>query len=1055
MPITILLVDDHALFRKGLRLLLEKEPDMSVVGEAGDGKEAIERVLELSPDIVVMDITMPNLDGREATRQILSKSPDLKVVALSMHSGKQFVEGMLHAGVAGYILKDSVPEEMIQGIRTVLAGDVYLSRSISGIVVSEYKKLLSKTGPTVETSSESILHTKLHRPQNQEDHLHRQRLYDLFDQPRRTSLTLVSAPAGYGKTTLASCWLETNDNLSAWVSLDENDNDLHRFLSYFLAAIQTMFPDAGRKTMAMVNTSMLPPVSALAGNLINELNLIEQPFILVLDDFHLIKDESVLDLLTQLLHHPPQAMYLVLIGRRDPSLPISMLRAKGLVTEIRTQDLRFNEMETATFLTQMLGTHVDSVTAAAVEEKTEGWVTGLRLAALSMRHRGNLDPKLLEPQVDAQYVMEYLFTEVLSVQSPEISQYLMGTAILDRFCGPLCEAVCVPGVDPLTSEFNGWNFIAWLKSENMFLFPLDSEGRWFRYHHLFHRLLVKQLKRRCSAEEINALHARASAWFAENGLIEEALPHALAGDNPMAAARLVARHGFDLMNDEQWPRLEDWLRLVPIDIVDQEPELLLLMAWTHVVYSRFAELSSCVDKAEALLSAPPDTSATAEHNQGHIDALRGFQHFMAADGKGALTCAKRACETIPRQHQWARIFAFINRAGAYQMLGDRKEALSTIEAARQDKTLGPGAYLKANPCFIYWMEADLSAMLQTAEQSLKLGDDRQPPQALAHGLYFQGIALYHRNELHAAEEKLVTVIKDRYGQHSWNYAHSAFALALIYQVWDRPDEANKIGESVESHALDNNNTAVLQIARAFQAELALRQGRLAEASYWAKLFVAKPFIPMYRFYVPQFTLVRVLLAQDTMGSREQAYHLLKDLYDFVSFTHNTRFLIEVLTLQALRHDSQDDEPAGLKTLTEALTLAEPGGFIRLFVDLGPQMADLLKQLTKQNVAVGYIGRILAAFKGDAHRAMQGESDRPATHPPPLSTQPLVEPLTNRELEILNLLTQPLQNKEIAAKLFISPETVKAHLNHIYGKLGVTRRRQAVVKADALGILSHH
>ena len=288
--------------------------------------------------------------------------------------------------------------------------------------------------------SNITLFTKLHRPVVYRDHIHRPALIDRLNQRIRRLLTLVVAPAGYGKTMLVSCWLEASSSPSAWVSLDENDNDLRRFLSYFLAAIQTMFPDAGRKTMALANTSMLPPVSALAGNLINELDLIEQPFILVLDDFHLIKDESVLDLLTQLLHHPPQTMYLVLIGRRDPSLPISMLRAKGLVTEIRTQDLRFNEMETATFLTQVLGTHVDSVTAAAVEEKTEGWVTGLHLAALSMRHRGNLDPKLLEPQVDAQYVMEYLFTEVLSIQSPEITQGLLGTAILDRFCGPLCEA---------------------------------------------------------------------------------------------------------------------------------------------------------------------------------------------------------------------------------------------------------------------------------------------------------------------------------------------------------------------------------------------------------------------------------------------------------------------------------------------------------------------------------------------------------------------------------------------------------------------------------------
>ena len=310
-----------------------------------------------------------------------------------------------------------------------------------------------------------------------------------------------------------------------------------------------------------------------------------------------------------------------------------------------------------------------------------------------------------------------------------------------------------------------------------------------------------------------------------------------------------------------------------------------------------------------------------------------------------------------------------------------------------------------------------------------------------------------------------------------NFAHSAFALALIYQAWGRADEATEVAESVVSYALDTNNTAVLQIARAFQAELALRQGRLAEASHWAEQFIAKPFTAMYRFYVPQLTLVRVLLAENTADSREQAGDLLTQLYDFVVSTHNTRFQIDVLALQALLYDSQDDAPAALTALTEALTLAEPGDFIRLFVDLGPPMADLLKHLASQNVAVGYIGKILTAFREDAQRAIPDATDHespspdlqvtPSPHLPTcpaklakrcgisssLTSQPLVEPLTNREFEILELLTQRMSTKEIAAKLFISPTTVKKHLSNIYGKLNVSNRRQAVEKAETLGIFT--
>jgi LuxR family maltose regulon positive regulatory protein len=308
--------------------------------------------------------------------------------------------------------------------------------------------------------------------------------------------------------------------------------------------------------------------------------------------------------------------------------------------------------------------------------------------------------------------------------------------------------------------------------------------------------------------------------------------------------------------------------------------------------------------------------------------------------------------------------------------------------------------------------------------------------------------------LRTAEEKLLPLVKSPYLHHVWNFAHSAFAIALIYQTWGRADEANEVVESVVSYALDTNNSAVLKSARTFGAELALRQGRLAEASLWAKNFVAKPFEAMYRFYVPELTLVKVLLAQDTTDSREQAGDLLTQLYEFVVSTHNKRFQIDVLALQALLHNSQDDEPAALKALSEALILAEPGGFIRLFVDLGPKMANLLKQLIKQNVAVEYIGRILAAFREDEKRAMQGESDHLTTLSPLLNNQPLVEPLTNRELEILDLLTERMSTKEIAAKLFISTATVKKHLGNIYGKLNVSGRRQVVEKAEAMGILSH-
>jgi LuxR family maltose regulon positive regulatory protein len=873
-------------------------------------------------------------------------------------------------------------------------------------------------------------------------------------------LTLVTAPAGYGKSSLISNWLEGCDCPSAWVALDKNDNNMFLFVSYFLSTLQSIFPDAGRKILAMVNSSSPPPVSALSGSLLNALARIEQPFILVLDDYHHIQDKSVHDLLIQLLAHPPQSLHLVMIGRRDPPFPISAMRARAQVTEIRVRDLRFSVAETELFFNKTLGVQIDAAAAAVLEKKTEGWVTGLRLAALSMRQRTDIDPKLLEPHVDAQYVMEYLFTEVFSSQPPEISRYLLGSAILDRFCGPLCEAVCEPGAEPFTCEISGWEFIEWLKKENLFVIPLDPEKRWLRYHHLFRKLLFNQLKRQYSAEDIKALHCQASAWFADNGLIEEALQQALtAGDIP-AAIKLVSQNGYQLMNDQQWPRLSRWLDLLPRDQVEQNPEVLLLEAWLHHIRHDVSNQMKCLERIEAIVaSCPPDTSPDtligAKHIQGQLDALRGMKHYLTADGELALCHLQRACKNIPLHFKRARVFAHISQLGAYQMMDKLADGLATYQEEMRNFTSNDQSYQSTyltNLCIIYWMDADLIAMRQTAESALNVAGHHQLPDTVPYVAYFQGIFHYHRNELIIAEEKLTEVVEVHRFTSPMNYAHSAFALALTSQARHKTAKAREISEAVITHAIETNNADMLMVAEAFRAELSLRQGRIAEANKMLGRLDDFKLRPIYRFYFPQLTLIRILLARGTMNSRRRAADLLDQSLAFFKSIHNKRFQIDLLALQALLHDSQNNGPAALKALAEALAIAEPSRFIRLFVDLGPRMADLLKQLIKKNVAVEYGKRILDAFKEDDLSAIKTDPDHPTTQLPPLSSQPQSEPLTNRELEVLELLVQRFQNKEIAEKLFISPETVKKHLHNIYGKLNVGSRRQAVDKARMLGIL---
>ncbi len=732
-----------------------------------------------------------------------------------------------------------------------------------------------------EQTTDPVLKTKLHRPPVGRKYVRRPHLMARLDQYRDRPLTLVSAPAGYGKSILISSWLEACEDPSAWISLDKNDNDLRTFITYLISAAETLFPRSCRKIQLMLNTPDLPTIAAFSTSLLNELDRIEQPFIMVLDDYYRIEETTLHKLITEILKHPPKLLHLVISGRYDPPLPIAALRAQGRVTEIRTQDMCFNVAETQTLLNQLLGIEVDPSTAAAVQEKTEGWVTGVRLAALSMRHGADIDARLLEPHVDAQYVMEYLFTEVFSKQSPEISQYLLATAILDRFCGPLCEAVCAPGAEPFSCEFGGWEFIAWLKKENLFLIPLDPEKRWFRYHHLFQRLLVNQLKRHCSTEEINVLHSQASAWFAEEGLIEEALEHALAAGDVPAAIQLVARHGHQLMDDQQWPRLERWLDMLPQERVEENPEMLLLRLWSN--HNRTAgfdvlAVATQLEKIENLISiSPPNGSVNVKQIRSHCDALRSFQHYIGADGESALKLARSACENIPIQHKRARLRAHIFQVGSYQMIGEFETGLSLYYKEVQENpnlSSGDQAMYLANLCFMYWVDADLISMLQTSENTLKIAMDHRISEAIAFSLYFNGIACYHQNNLQSAEEKLARMVKDFYMYMQMVHTHGSFCLSLIYQARGQPDKARERNNKKMEYAIDTGNQIMLQTSQAFEAELALRQGRLSEASSWAKRFYPEPFLPPFAFYMPQLTLAKILLAQATTNSRHQAADLL-------------------------------------------------------------------------------------------------------------------------------------------------------------------------------------
>ena len=893
-----------------------------------------------------------------------------------------------------------------------------------------------------------LIKTKLYRPLPGRETLRRPRLIELLDSGRDLPLTLLTAPAGSGKTTLLCDWLTTYPGLSAWLSLDEGDGDLGVFLSYFVAAIQTAIPGACASVQAMLQAAELPPQHVLAAALSNEIDSLRaeaalaagQRLVLVLDDYHLLHSQAVDELLIALLRHPSPALRLILASRSDPALPLAMLRARGQLLEMRFQQLRFDQGESAAYLSQVLAIPPSAETTAALVQRTEGWITALHLASLYARHAPDPDDLLSGAKVGDRYAMDYLVDEVLALLPAAIQDFLIKTAILGRLCGPLAEAVV--GVDDPVC--NGRAYLEWLEHVNLFIIALDDQ--WYRYHQLFQRLLQSRLREQQSCGQIAELHRRASAWFASHGLVEEAIEHALAAGDEPAAVQIVAAHRHEAMNQEHWHLLDRWLRLMPRRLIDESPELLLLEAWILQQQWRFLEIGPLLDRVEASLEAGGPAPPNATFLRAEVDALRSLVCYFRLEGEATSAFANRALATLPMAYSSVRGLAWLYSAGGLQTQGDMASARAVLQTGLQEDRHHLNAFpsrVLIGQCIVHWMAADLADLSLAATHFLRLASERHLSESIWWARLYRGCAAYQRNDLAAAEYDFAAVVEQRYIVHSLPFTQSAYGLASVWQAQGAGERARALIESVLAYGMEIDNVRVQTDAHAFQAWLALSQGRQAAALRWAATVdLDAPLIPMTTFHVTALALAKVLLSDKSPASLEKTARLLARLRSHVEGAGNTRSQIEVLALYALLDDALGRQEAALAHLEAAVALAQPGGLLRVFIDLGAPMARLLALLVRQGGAASYAAQLLHAFPAP--------SALPARPSPP--TTVLIEPLTYREQEVLDLLARRLSAKEIAQQLVISDRTVKRHAANIYQKLGVNSRQQAVTAAAALGLL---
>jgi LuxR family maltose regulon positive regulatory protein len=872
---------------------------------------------------------------------------------------------------------------------------------------------------------------------------------------------LVSAPAGFGKTTLLTEWLASRAGRSsdgpctAWLSLDQEDNQPGAFWIYVIAALRTVAPDVGTNALALLQEPEPPSTQAVLTTLINDLGALTHEVVLVLDDYHVIESGDVRDGLAFLLDHLPHQLHLVIASRADPALPLARLRARGELVEIRAAELRFRPDEALRYLTEVMGLVLSAQDVSALEGRTEGWIAALQLAALSMQDREDTADFIASFAGDDRYIVDYLVEEVLQRQPEQVQSFLLQTSILSRLRGSLCDAV--------TGQQSGKEMLDELERENLFLVPLDDRRQWYRYHHLFADVLQARLVDE-RPDDVPELHRRASAWYEQNGERFEAIQHAIAGDDFETAADLVELALPVTLRHRQELTLLRWLTSLPDELIQRRPVLSNAYAGTLLSRGELEGVESRLRDAERglrAMSGVPDESdgrlpvyVVVDHEAfaalpAGIAVHRAGQARLLGDAPGTRAHARTALDLVGDDNHIGRGAASALLGLACWTDGDLDEAyrlyadgMASLEKAGHYADVVAGCVTLAD---IRIAQGRLVEAMAIYEEGLRVAHEKGPLILRGAADMHVGISelLRERNDLEGATRHLST--SEELGEgagfpqnpYRWRVAKAGMRRA-------EGDLAGAIAllEDAERVYAGDYSPNVRPVA-ASRTRVLVVQGRWGEALDWARergLTVDDD--PSYLREYEHITLARALLAQHRSERAEpvlaQAVQLLQRLLPAAEQGGRGGSVIEVSMLLALAYEAQGDTPAALVSLERALTLAEPEGYCRLFVEEGPPMAGLLESAADRESAPEYARRLLGAL-----------GQREFSEPP---AQPLIEALSERELDVLRLLGTDLGGPDIARELVVSLHTVRSHTKKIYAKLGVNNRRAAVRRAEELDLL---
>ncbi len=876
-----------------------------------------------------------------------------------------------------------------------------------------------------------LLSTKLFIPRLRSPLVARPQLLQILEQVVARKLTLVSAPGGFGKTALLSQWAAASEVRRGWVSLTETDNDPATFWAYVAAALERVEEGLGRDLQAMLRSE--PSPGTLWTACISGVSEYPCDFVLVLDDYHMIVNPQIHRAVSSLIEHLPPQMHLVISGRADPPISLARLRAAGELLEIRTQELRFSQEEAAVLLNQIKGLGLRPDQLADLDARAEGWAAGLHMAALALQGRTDVDAFVTAFAGSHRFIVDYLGEEVIERQPEQVRRFLVRTSILERLTGPLCEQV--------TGEPDGQAMLHRLEHENLFIAELDDQREWYRYHQLFADVLRARLRDQEPGLE-PLLHQRASAWFESQGQLSEAVRHALASGDFSHAANLMEMAMTDLLGHGEMQTVLNWLEALPPEVIGARPNLALAHAERLVDIGRLDAAEPLLQQAEANLSGADDAIL-----RGKLAAIRCLMHRVRQEQPEAVDMALRALSLLPESELRWRGMVSLRLAGAYHHMGDReKAAAGYIQAAQLSHQAGNTHNEVIAICSQARIMIEEGRTVEAEElyrKALRLCAGQGPETLSAASAAHFSLAnlLRHRHRLEESEQQVVEALRcASRGGHLEASLYGNLLLAFLEQAKGESERAHALVRQAEEMAPPEVEWAG-RLVRALEAQLWLMEGKVSAAAAWATAGAEGVTEDLYSpLVVELITLMRVYIATG------QSQALLERIDRVRRQNPDNAMLMvdhELHIYEAVAFDQMGQHTQALASLEKALATAERTGLVGAFVETGPWVIPVLRRAIPSSQCAGLAAELLRILGAPAltEPARQGRAP-----------QPLVEPLSERELEVLGLVAAGASNQEIADRLFVALTTVKKHMGNIFGKLGVTNRVQAITRARELNLL---